>query len=98
MVTKEQAQNKTNLEKSRATLIKKARNKRENWIFFGWIFELECFIVGGFLIGLSCFFLRKAFFPLGLLFLAVGLYLSFDVGNKIERNAILNYQNDTKNL
>jgi len=89
MKTKEQVKDKLGLSRAKDSLQKKARTMRENQIFFGFIFEVCCFMNTGAFFIIGTF--NKGFYLLSAFSFMLALYLAFDVGNKIQTNARVNF-------
>lgn len=65
----------------------KEKKKRELWISLGFVLEVSLFMLAGF------FLANKSL--IGFLFLLiVSLFVAFAVGERIEKNAIINYKNN----
>lgn len=80
-----QAINEINLKSIRDKKRKKAKGNREFIIWVGFCLEAMCFILFGFFYAVNYRFL-------GFISLLVALYLAFDVGERIGKNAIINHQ------
>lgn len=91
MKTKEQVKNKLSIEKAKASLNKKAKNQRENWILIGFFFGALSFSVSGFLWGISIIIFHTLFKILSIIFIVLAYYIFLDLWVKVDTNARVNF-------